>query len=156
MTKDTVSAPSGELKGRKRRIFVFGSNMAGRHGMGAAKYAVQYYGAIYGQGEGLQGDSYAIPTKSFDMSILKLPIIDEHIKKFLRFAEQRPDLIFDVTPIGTGLARHKAVDIAPMFKGAPDNVNLPDAFKVILDAQRIMAEPDSSQGNIKSTGSVNL
>jgi len=109
-------------------IFVFGSNLAGRHGKGAALYARQYHGAIYGQGVGLQGSSYAIPTKDAQIRTLPLNQIQQHVDDFNTFAASRPDLTFQVTPIGCGLAGYKPDQIAPMFKGAPTNCILPDAF----------------------------
>ena len=117
-------------------IFVFGSNLAGRHGKGAALYAKTHHGAIYGQGVGLQGNSYAIPTK--DMYIMTLPLneIQRYVDIFLGFAEWNTDsLNFILTPIGCGLAGYKYEDIAPMFKNISRNVILPHEFKEILDAQ---------------------
>lgn len=111
------------------RIFVFGSNRAGRHGAGSAKLAREKYGAIYGQGEGLQGKSYGIPTKGFGLKTLPLSEIGMHVTTFIRFAEAHPEMTFDVVKIGCGLAGYKATEIAPMFKHAPDNVLLPEDFK---------------------------
>jgi hypothetical protein len=102
-------------------IFVFGSNLAGRHGAGAALYALQHKGAIYGQGVGLQGESYGIPTKDTLIRTLPLPYIDQAIDDFMTFAKSRPDLTFDVTPIGCGLAGYKREQIRPLFEGMPDN-----------------------------------
>jgi len=106
-------------------IFVFGSNLAGRHGKGAALHARQNCGAIYGQGEGLQGQSYAIPTKDARLRTLPLGIIAVHINNFILFARSRPDLEFEVTRIGCGLAGYNDLEIAPLFRGAPDNCELP-------------------------------
>jgi hypothetical protein len=108
-----------------KSILVFGSNLAGRHGKGAALYARREYGAIYGQGVGLQGDSYAIPTKDRNLKTLPLDIIKQYVDEFLIFATSNPDLTFQVTAIGTGLAGYKHKDIAPMFKNAPANCILP-------------------------------
>lgn len=115
-------------------IFVFGSNRAGRHGKGAALYARQHHGAIYGQGEGLQGTSYAIPTKDAMIRTLSLDIIRLHVSRFLNCANYRPDLTFRLTPIGCGLAGYSPEQIAPMFRDAPSNVTLPDEFKRVLSA----------------------
>jgi len=112
-----------------REIFVFGSNLAGRHGKGAALYARQHHGAIYGQGIGLQGNSYAIPTKDERIKILSLEIIEQYVQTFRSFAARHPELAFRLTPIGCGLAGYKPRQIAPMFKGAPSNVIIPDEFK---------------------------
>ena len=87
-------------------IFVFGSNLAGRHGKGAAKYAIQNCGAIYGQGQGLQGRSYAIPTKDEKLNALGMDIVDKHIAEFIFFARDNLQMQFLLTPIGTGLAGH--------------------------------------------------
>ena len=110
-------------------IFVFGSNLAGIHGAGAALYAVKHHGAIYGQGIGLQGNSYGIPTKDRSIRTLPLFIIDTHVCTFINFAKKNPQLTFNVTRIGCGLAGYKDFQIAPMFTGAPDNCKLPIEWK---------------------------
>ena len=115
-------------------VFVFGSNLAGRHGKGAALYARQRCGAIYGQGEGLQGNSYAIPTKDENLHSLLLDEILDHVVTFLEFACSHPELEFQVTPIGCGLAGFKPSEIAPMFDmPAPPNVHLPREFREVLN-----------------------
>jgi len=98
-------------------IFVFGSNLAGRHGKGAALYARKHHGAIYGQGEGLQGASYGIPTKDERLRVLPLDVISGHIANFIEFALSRPDLQFNITPVGCGLAGYKQEEIKPLFDG---------------------------------------
>jgi hypothetical protein len=113
-------------------IFVFGSNLAGRHGKGAALHARQHCGAIYGQGIGLQGNSYAIPTKDAHLRALPLERIRAYVEDFKSFATTNPDLKFEVTAIGCGLAGYKPEQIAPMFKDAPVNCVLPDSFRTIL------------------------
>jgi len=110
-------------------IFVFGSNLAGRHGKGAALYAKRRRGAIPGQGVGRQGDSYAIPTKDGSLRTLPLDEIRTHVERFLIYAANHPHLQFEVTPIGCGLAGYKPAQIAPMFIGAGANVILPEEFK---------------------------
>jgi hypothetical protein len=112
-----------------RRIFVFGSNLAGRHGKGAALFARTRRGAIYGQGEGLQGLSYAIPTKDGSLRSLSLDSIRQHVERFIAFARQHPELQFQLTAIGCGLAGYRPWDIAPMFENAPATVELPPEFK---------------------------
>lgn len=115
-------------------VFVFGSNLAGRHGKGAALYARQHRGAIYGQGEGLQGNSYAIPTKDENLRSLSLDDILNHVVYFLEFACSHPELEFQVTPIGCGLAGYTPSQIAPMFDmPAPRNVHLPREFREVLN-----------------------
>jgi hypothetical protein len=109
-------------------IFVFGSNLAGRHGKGAARYARQRHGAVYGQGVGLQGNSYAIPTEDERLRTLPLDAIREHVAAFKRFAAEHPELTFQVTAIGCGLAGYRPEQIAPMFADAPANCVLPAEF----------------------------
>ena len=121
----------GALKGE---IFVFGSNLAGRHGKGAALFALRNHGAIYGRGEGLQGSSYAIPTKDRNIRTLPLEEIEYAVLRFVAFARKNPSLRFAVTAIGCGLAGYKPSQIQPMFKDAPPNVILPPEFRA-LEAQ---------------------
>jgi hypothetical protein len=115
-----------------RQVFVFGSNLAGRHGRGAAKEAAQHWGAKYGVGEGPTGRAYAIPTKDEHLNTLPLPTIAHYVKRFLGHASAHEHLTFHVTGIGTGLAGYSATDIAPMFRGHPPNVILPTAFRQAL------------------------
>ena len=113
--------------------FVFGSNLAGRHGAGAAKWAEQHYGAIYGKKTGEQGSSYAIPTKDGDIQTLPLSTIQEYIDDFIEWAADNFEDTFFVTQIGCGLAGYTKEQIAPMFKGAPENCVFPIEWKKILD-----------------------
>jgi hypothetical protein len=114
-------------------IFTFGSNLAGRHGKGAALTAKQRYGARQGQGEGFQGQSYAIPTKGPEqtgpLSILPLDQIEWYVARFLQFAAEHPELTFFVTRVGCGHAGYFDDEIAPFFAGAPDNVLLPAGWR---------------------------
>lgn len=110
-------------------VFVFGSNLAGRHGKGAALWARQHRGAVYGQGTGLQGNSYAIPSKDEHLRTLPLDRIEPHVCEFLAFARSRPDLTFQLTPIGCGLAGYRREQIEPMFTGAPANVLWPPEWR---------------------------
>jgi hypothetical protein len=116
-------------------VFVFGSNLAGRHGKGAALWARQHRGAVYGQGIGRQGNSYAIPTKDKNLKTLPLETIRKHVERFLFAAIMDPDTSFELTPIGCGLAGYRPEQIAPMFKDAPSNVALPVEFLAILRAK---------------------
>lgn len=102
-------------------IFVFGSNLSGIHGAGAALYAQKYEGAVYGIGEGLQGNSYALPTKGINISYMPLDIIAQHVDAFKQFAELNPKLNFKVTRVATGLAGFYDEEIAPLFIGSPKN-----------------------------------
>ena len=116
-------------------IFVFGSNLAGRHGKGAALYAKKHYGAIYGQGIGLQGSSYAIPTKDKHLHTLDLEKIKVYVNEFINVVKNNPDKIFLITPVGCGLAGYKYKTIAPLFKDALQlpNAKLPQEFLCILN-----------------------
>lgn len=113
-------------------IFVFGSNLAGIHGAGAAAYARQYHGAIYGQGIGLQGDSYGIPTKDHRIHTLSIREITLYVDQFLEFARTHPAMTFNVTRIGCGLAGYTDGHIAPLFKAAPSNCVLDYKWKQII------------------------
>jgi hypothetical protein len=110
-------------------IFVFGSNEAGRHGKGAALHALREHGAVYNQGTGKQGNSYAIPTKDRRIKTLPLYKIKEYVDEFISFAKDNPDLNFQITRIGCGLAGYKDHNIAPMFIEAPTNCQLPDMWR---------------------------
>mgnify|MGYP001575308488 CR=1 FL=1 len=112
-----------------KEIFVFGSNLAGRHGKGAAKFAKDNYGAIYGRGKGIQGNSYAIPTKDAYLEPLPLKSIDNFVHEILCYAQDNPQDTFNVTRIGCGLAGYNDNQIAPMFKGAPENCKLPTGWR---------------------------
>ena len=115
-----------------KEIFVFGANEAGRHGKGSALAALRYYGAKYGQGYGLQGNSFGIPTKDSRLGILPLSTINRYVESFLEFARANSDLKFNVVKIGCGLAGYKDEQIAPMFKNKPDNVFLDESWNKFL------------------------
>lgn len=87
-----------------RYIFVFDSNLAGYHGAGAALFARTHWGAIQGNGQGLQGQSYAIPTKDSKLRSLSPTVINNHLRNFKDFARECPNICFLLTPVGTGLA----------------------------------------------------
>ena len=110
---------------KRNEIFVFGSNLHGMHGGGAARIAVEKFGAIMGQGVGLQGQSYAIPTMQGGPNTI-LPYVEE----FITFAKQHPEMTFLVTKIGCGIAGFTPREIAPLFAGAVDveNIHLPMDF----------------------------
>lgn len=109
-------------------VLVFGSNLAGRHGAGAARDAAAHYGARYGEGVGAYGRSFAIPTKDRLIRTLPLGAIAPYVREFLEYARSHPDTIFLITPLGTGLAGYSASDIAPMFRDAPENCKLPGSW----------------------------
>lgn len=110
-------------------IFVFGSNLAGRHGRGAALYAKKHYGAVYGVGVGRTGNAYAIPTKDAYLQTIPLPRIKDHVNDFIAYARQHRELTFNVTRVGCGLAGYRDDNIAPMFVNAPPNCILPVEWK---------------------------
>lgn len=99
--------------------FVFGSNIEGRHGTGAALGARLFFGAKYGVGEGVTGRAYALPTLYRPYWPLPLEHIEKNVQKFREFVESHPNLYFAVTAIGTRRAGYEDKDIAPMFKGIP-------------------------------------
>lgn len=111
-------------------VFVFGSNLAGMHGGGAAYVAFKKFGAIMGCGVGLQGQSYAIPTMQGGVETIK-PYVDE----FITFAADHPELFFYVTRIGCGIAGFRDKEISPLFKEALEleNVCLPETFVKVLE-----------------------
>jgi hypothetical protein len=106
-------------------IWAFGSNLAGRHGKGAALFARQHYGAIYGCGEGIQGSSYAIPTKDKFLRPRTLSEINESVKTFLKYAKDHPEDTYKLTRVGCGLAGFTNYQIAPMFKNYTKNIIIP-------------------------------
>ncbi|HIX26406.1 MAG TPA: hypothetical protein H9859_02025 [Candidatus Barnesiella excrementigallinarum] len=113
-------------------VFVFGSNLAGMHGGGAARVAMQHFGAVWGKGVGLQGQSYAIPTMQGGVETIK-PYVDE----FILFAREHSELLFYVTRIGCGIAGFEDYEIAPLFAAAltVENIVLPKSFVDILQSR---------------------
>lgn len=102
-----------------RNIFVFGSNEDGYHGLGAAKTARHAYGAVMGISYGMTGSSFAIPTKDSSIrNTLPLNQIEMYVQGFIAFAIGHPEMVFEVTRIGCGLAGLKDEQVAPMFKQA--------------------------------------
>ena len=118
-------------------IFVFGSNLSGIHGAGAARTAVNHFGAKFGVGEGLRGNSYALPTKGYQIEELPLTEIRIYVDRFVRFAREHPHLKFQVTRVGCGIGGKKDEDIAPMFYNAPDNCLFDKAWKRWLNPHSI-------------------
>lgn len=109
----------------ENEIFVFGSNLKGMHGGGAARIALEKFGAVWGQGTGLQGNSYAIPTMHGGTDAIA-PYVDE----FIAFAREHKEMRFYVTRIGCGIAGFTVQEMAPLFKAALDeeNIYLPEDF----------------------------
>ena len=116
-------------------IFVFGSNLQGIHSGGAARVAHQKFGAILGQGVGIQGQSYAIPTMQGGVETIK-PYVDQ----FIALAREWDQTTFYVTRIGCGIAGFRDEEIAPLFDEAYDlyNVRLPKSFAEIIERNRKM------------------
>lgn len=115
--------------------FVFGSNYQGVHGAGAAKQALEEFGAIRGIGNGIQGMSYAIPTKAYKggkLRVLPLEVIQNYVDEFLQYNKDNPDKYFFLTAVGTGYAGYKHSQIAPMFKGI-QNTWLPEHWRPYLE-----------------------
>lgn len=114
-------------------VFVFGSNLRGMHGGGAARVAYEKFGAVWGQGVGLQGQSYAIPTMQGGVETIK-PYVDQ----FIEFARECDQNTFYVTRIGCGIAGFTDEEIAPLFDAAYDlyNVRLPRSFAEIIERNR--------------------
>ena len=110
-------------------VFVFGSNLAGMHGGGAAYVAFRQFGAVMGCGVGLRGQSYAIPTMQGGVET-----IEPYVTEFIAFAKAHPELFFYVTRIGCGIAGFRDKEIAPLFADAidVDNICLPETFVKVL------------------------
>jgi hypothetical protein len=121
-------------------MFVFGSNEAGIHGAGAALQAETHWGAVHRLGFGPSGQSFAIPTKDWQINTLPLSVIHHYVERFLAYAtanaECNTGVEFLVTPIGTGLAGYTHAEIAPMFAGAPTNCRLPEEWQPYLGQAR--------------------
>ena len=113
-------------------IFVFGSNLGGIHGAGAARLALLRWGAIFGRGVGIAGQTYAIPTKDEKIDTLPIDTIRIYVDEFIEYAKNHPELIFLVTKIGCGLAGYNVGDISPLFQSAigVDNIILPQEFYI--------------------------
>jgi hypothetical protein len=128
--------PDKITKLKKNQVFVFGSNEAGIHGAGAAKLAVEKFGAKMGMGYGLQGQSFGIPTKDTFIRTLSLDKIEFYIYSFLSEVMEYPDTEFLLTKIGCGLAGYSEEEIANLFKGKfiPENVILPESFFNIINS----------------------
>lgn len=125
MSKEKRITPAWITEVKEDEVFVFGSNLEGRHGGGAARIAYDKFGAVWGQGVGMQGRSYGIPTMQGGVETIK-PYTDE----FIAYAKRHPEKKFYVTPIGCGIAGFTEEEIAPLFKDAVDveNIWLPEDF----------------------------
>ncbi len=131
---NTRITPNHITELKPNEIFVFGSNLQGYHGGGAARLAMSQWGAVWGQGTGLQGQTYAIPTMQGGIGTIR-PYIDQ----FIKFAQNDPERTFLVTEIGCGIAGFRPADIAPLFKNAINipNIWLPQRFWEILQEEEV-------------------
>ena len=115
---------------KDNEVFVFGSNLQGYHGGGAARVAMEKFGAVWGQGVGMQGQSYGIPTMHGGVNAIK-PYVDE----FIDYAKSHPEKTFLVTRIGCGIAGFRDEEMAPLFAAAVEveNVLLPKSFVLLIE-----------------------
>lgn len=123
---------NGTLPDQLGVVFVFGSNLAGRHGRGAALVASEKFGAIRGLGRGLMGCSYAIPTKGWSMAPLTIHEIGINVREFLATARRFQSIEFFITRVGCGLAGYKDEQVAPLFLNAPENCSFPEEWREFL------------------------
>lgn len=123
---------SGPPKMTSSDVFVFGSNLAGRHGAGAARYAYEVLGAKAGVGRGMTGNCYAIPTKDHDVKTMTIPRINPYVVEFINYAMQNPQKRFIITRIGCGLAGYRDSQMAGLFKKAPSNCFFDEAWEPFL------------------------
>ena len=119
-------------------IFVFGSNLMGQHGAGAALMAYARFNAKMRVGVGFTGQSYAFPTKDENIQTLPIPRIAEYAKDFLEAVKNNPDKVFLLTEVGCGLAGYTVEDIAPLFKDGVELENLvyPRRFLEVYDKHK--------------------
>lgn len=131
MAKTAHIGVTGKRGFRKphKEIFVFGSNLAGRHTRNDALNALREHGAVYGRAVGLQGRSYAIPVRDEQEHLLPLPIINRYIQAFLQYARIHRELTFHVSRIGCGRDAYRDAQIAPLFSGAPPNCKMPRSWR---------------------------
>jgi len=128
------TTPSNITSLKENEIFIFGANLRGNHGKGAA-YTAMKFGAELLNPKGPQGRTYAIPTKDKQIKHgLPLDEIQIYVDEFIEYAKEHPELTFLVTEIGCNLAGHTPKDIAPLFKNAieVENIHLPNRFWLIL------------------------
>ena len=131
-----IYTPNNIKSLKPNEVFVFGSNITGQHGAGAAKIAMGF-GARWGKGVGLSGQTYGIPTKYTPWKTLPLPKIKEYVTEFLTFAVDHSELTYLVTEIGCGYAGYTPQDIAPLFEPVKTyelhNIILPKRFVDIIE-----------------------
>ena len=122
--------PENIIELKENEVFVFGSNMNGNHAGGAAYLAVQKFGAEMGNPEGIQGQSYAIPTLDKEMERINLTDLEKSIRRFYEYADKHPENTFYMTKIGCGIAGYELSDIATVVncRDIPENVIIPEEF----------------------------
>lgn len=113
-------------------VFVFGSNLSGFHGAGAAKFAMRHFGAVYGHGVGPTGRAYAIPTKGKKIENIPLEQVKPYVEEFVAYANDHPELMFQVTQIGCGLAGFTKEQVAPLFVNCGSNCSFDTDWLPIL------------------------
>lgn len=116
-------------------VFVFGSNLSGIHGLGAARYASIHKRAVWGVGEGPTGNAYALPTKGLHITFMNLNEVTIRVDTFLLYASKHRDLKFQVTQVGCGLGGFSKEHIAPLFKYSPDNCYFDTKWKALMPAE---------------------
>ena len=156
-TKQFTPENITELK--ENEVFVFGSNMNGNHAGGAARFAVKNFGAINGQTEGLQGQSYAIPTLDEKMEKLSLGRISLSIDKLFQFANENANLVFFVTKIGCGIAGFTEDELKQVFYSKefiPFNVVLPQEFTFIREENDLIKKSNETDNLRTNTVKIQL
>lgn len=131
-------------------VFVFGSNLGGRHGKGAAKVAHINFGAEYGVGQGRTGNAYAIPTKAKNLDTLPLDSIKTSVAEFISYAQAHQNELFFVTRIGCVLAGYEDHEIAPLFAKAPMNCSFPEPWAPHFNAAEKVTEPTAKPARKKT------
>ncbi|EHU1357117.1 hypothetical protein OFN07_02110 [Acinetobacter baumannii] len=131
-------------------VFVFGSNMAGQHGNGAARVASQHFGAVEGVGRGWAGQSFAIPTLNEHIQQMPLSQIEHYVEDFKVYAKNHPKMKYFVTALGCGIAGYKVSEIAPLFKGIHHNVIFPESFKPYVEEDAVSQFPTLTQKMVQS------
>jgi hypothetical protein len=114
-------------------VFVFGSDLGGRHTGGDALVALREHRAVYGRGVGLQGRSYAIPVWDEQGKLMPIAVIARYVNAFLRFAEIHREMTFHVSRIGCTRGAYRDDQIAPLFRGALSNCRLPPGWRRIIE-----------------------
>lgn len=114
---------------KSNEVFVFGSNLSGRHGAGAARQALEQFGAEYGVGEGLTGNCYAFPTLDRNLRKRRVKELRDSRDLFYKVCSENPDKTFLLTAVGTGLAGYPLNEMKQLFKKAPKNVVKPEEFR---------------------------